>query len=130
MIPFTRIKETCLYIPNLDDAVAFYHGLLEMPLISKVEGRHVFFRCGDSVLLCFLPEATEKESSLPAHHAYGKQHIAFEVSQKDYVYTRALLLDKGIDITHEQDWGRDRNSFYFEDPFGHVLEIVPTGIWE
>ncbi|SEI84192.1 Catechol 2,3-dioxygenase [Cyclobacterium xiamenense] len=130
MIPYNRIKETCLYIPNLDKAVAFYNGLLEMPLISKVEGRHVFFRCGDSVLLCFLPEVTEKESCLPPHYAHGKQHIAFEVPEADYLATRALLREKGIEITHEQDWGRDRNSFYFEDPFGHVLEIVPTGIWE
>ncbi|MDN3689933.1 VOC family protein [Cyclobacterium jeungdonense] len=129
-MPYTRIKETCLYIDDLDKALAFYQGLLEMPLISKAEGRHVFFRCGDSVLLCFLAETTQKETTLPSHYAHGKQHIAFEVKQDDYLATLELVTGKGINITHEQDWGSGRQSFYFEDPFGHVLEIVPEGIWE
>ncbi len=130
MIPYTRIKETCLYIDDLDKALVFYQGLLEMPVISKVDGRHVFFRCGDSVLLCFLPEITQKETILPPHYARGKQHIAFEVKQDDYQPTLKRVTGKGIPITHEQDWGSGRQSFYFEDPFGHVLEIVPEGIWE
>ncbi|MFC0658001.1 VOC family protein [Mongoliitalea lutea] len=47
---FTQIKEVCLYISDLDVAEDFYGDVLEMPVISKVEGRHIFFRCGTSVL--------------------------------------------------------------------------------
>ena len=130
MIPYTRIKETCLYIDDLDIAERFYHHVLEMPLISKEDQRHVFFRCGDSVLLCFLPEVTKHDSNLPPHYAYGKQHIAFEVEHKDYSEIKKKLNDKGISITHQQDWKKNISSFYFEDPFGHVLEIVPTGMWD
>jgi catechol 2,3-dioxygenase-like lactoylglutathione lyase family enzyme len=101
-----------------------------MPLISKEDQRHVFFKCGDSVLLCFLPEVTKNDSNLPPHYAYGKQHIAFEVEQKDYLEIKKKLTDKGITITHQQKWKKGINSFYFEDPFGHVLEIVPTGMWD
>lgn len=126
----TQIKETCLYIDDLDKAEQFYHGLMKFPLISKVEGRHIFFRCGSSVLLCFLPEVTKKEPTLPPHFAEGKQHIAFEVTASDYEQTKSKLLDKGIGITHIQDWGDGLESFYFDDPFGHVLEVVPKGIWE
>ena len=126
----TQIKETCLYVDNLDKAEQFYHGLMEFPLISKVEDRHAFFRCGTSVLLCFLPEVTENEPTLPPHFAEGKQHIAFEVARSDYEQTKAKLLDKGLGITHIQDWGDGLESFYFDDPFGHVLEVVPKGIWE
>jgi len=127
---FTQIKETCLYISDLDVAEDFYGNILEMKIISKSPDRHIFFRCGTSVLLCFLPEVTKKEENLPPHYAYGKQHIAFEVNKKDYLKTKSELLEKGIIITHVQQWGNDLNSFYFEDPFGHVLEIIPTGIWE
>ncbi|UJP63536.1 VOC family protein [Mongoliitalea daihaiensis] len=127
---FTQIKEICLYISDLDLAEDFYGDTLEMPMISKVSGRHIFFRCGTSVLLCFIPEVTAKETSLPAHYAKGKQHIAFEVNKKDYLQTKSKLLAKGINITHEQGWRDNLQSFYFEDPFGHVLEIVPKGIWE
>lgn len=130
MISYTRIKETCLYIDDLDLAERFYHQILEMPLISKEDQRHVFFRCGDSVLLCFLPEITKHDSNLPPHFAYGKQHIAFEVEHKDYLEIKKKLSDKGITITHQQEWKKDISSFYFEDPFGHVLEIVPTGMWD
>lgn len=130
MIPYTKIKETCLYIDDLDLAVKFYHQVLEMPLISKVDERHVFFRCGESVLLCFLPDATKNETSLPPHYAYGKQHLAFEVKPRDYLEIREKLSKKGIVFTHTQEWRSSLSSFYFEDPFGNVLEIVPQGIWE
>ena len=126
----TQIKETCLYISNLDQAEAFYAGTLGFPLISKVDGRHIFFRCGSSVLLCFLPEVTQTETTLPPHFATGKQHLAFEVALEDYANTKERLVMQGIKIVHLQEWGESLESFYFEDPFGHVLEVVPRGIWE
>jgi catechol 2,3-dioxygenase-like lactoylglutathione lyase family enzyme len=126
----TQIKETCLYISDLNEAEAFYSGLLRFPLISKVDDRHIFFRCGTSVLLCFLPEVTQAESTLPPHFAAGKQHLAFEVDQADYQKSKETLIQNNITITHEQSWAEGLKSFYFEDPFGHVLEIVPKGIWE
>ena len=126
----TQIKETCLYISDLDLAEKFYHDLLGFPLISKVKDRHIFFRCGTSVLLCFLPEATKNETNLPPHFAEGKQHIAFEVEQAEYLKAKEELTNCQIKITHQQEWRDGLESFYFEDPFGHVLEIVPKGIWE
>ncbi|MBD8490733.1 VOC family protein [Echinicola sp. CAU 1574] len=127
---YSQIKETCLYIHDLDKAASFYHNILGMPVISTEEGRHIFFRCGSSVLLCFIPEKTKNEKVLPPHFAKGKQHIAFEVASEVYHSTKESLLQKGITITHEQSWKDGLESFYFEDPFGHVLEIVPKGIWE
>ncbi len=126
----TQIKETCLYISDLDQAEEFDQGKLEFPLISKIKDRHIFFRCGSSVLLCFIPEATRNETVLPSHFAEGKQHIAFEVEWKDYQSTKQKLINRGIPIIHTQEWGEGLESIYFEDPFGHVLEVVPKGIWE
>src|SRR5690554_3880828 len=126
----TQIKETCLYISDLDTAEDFYADVLGFPLISKVEGRHIFFRCGSSVLLCFLPEVTKMESTLPPHFAEGKQHLAFEVEQSDYLATKHKLIQQHIKITHQQEWRDGLESCYFEDPFGRVLEIVPKGIWD
>jgi predicted lactoylglutathione lyase len=42
---------------------------------------------------------------------------------------KAALLKKGVEITHEQKWKEGIYSFYFEDPDGHVIEIVPPGLW-
>lgn len=126
----TQIKETCLYVSDLARTRRFYHEKLELPVISFVEERHVFFRVGTSVLLCFLPEVTRHEKTLPPHYAHGKQHIAFSAPPEQYADWKRKLAAANIPITHETDWGRGYFSCYFDDPDGHVLEIVPDGLWQ
>jgi catechol 2,3-dioxygenase-like lactoylglutathione lyase family enzyme len=125
-----QVKETCLYVQDLERSKYFYHHILGLPIYSMVENRHVFFKVGPSMLLCFLPEVTRAEQKLPPHYAYGKQHIALEVKPEMYERWRNELLQQGIDIIHEQQWKEGLHSFYFEDPDGHLIEIVPEGIWE
>jgi len=125
-----QIKENCLYVKNLKRTLDFYHRKLGLILMSHVEGRHIFFRAGSSVLLCFLPEVTRAETKLPPHYAYGPQHLAFEVEAKEYDLWKKRLQDSSIKIVHEQYWKEERYSVYFNDPDGHLLEIVPTGVWE
>lgn len=127
---FSQIKETCLYVSDLEQTEAFYAGKLGLPVISKRNHRHIFFRAGQSVLLCFLPEATKQDTQLPPHFAYGKQHIAFETTEEEYQQWKQVLKEKKITLTHEQSWKEGLESMYFSDPDGHVLEIVPKGIWE
>ena len=128
---FTKIKETCLYINDLELAKEFYHDKLELPVISYVPARHIFFRAGESVLLCFNPEDSKKKVSPPAHYGGGNQHFAFEVSVSDYEKAKAWIEGKGISITEKVVWQSGAESFYFEDPEGNVLEIVPAeGIWD
>lgn len=126
----TQIKETCLYVQNLSITKEFYNLKLDLPVISSVDNRHIFFRAGSSVLLCFNPEATKAEANLPPHFAYGFQHIAFEVGVAEYQPWLKKIENAGIEIIHLQEWKKGLQSFYFKDPDGHVLEIVPEGIWE
>ncbi len=126
----TQIKENCLYVSDLDCSRYFYHQQLHFPLISQVEGRHIFFRAGSSILLCFLPEVTQAETKLPPHFAHGPQHLAFEVAAGEYAAWKKHLRSQGIEIIYEQHWKDRLYSMYFHDPDGHLLEIVPPGIWE
>ena len=126
----THIKETCLYIKDLNLAIDFYHKKLEFPIINYVKDKHVFFRAGFSVLLCFNPEHSKTKSHPPPHFAYGKQHIAFEVPPKDYETAKEKIKLLGITITDKVVWKSGQESFYFKDPFGNLLEIVPKGIWD
>ncbi len=126
----TQIKETCLYIKDLERAKSFYSGLLDLPIITYVPDKLIFFRSGSSVLLCFNPEYTKSQNVPPAHFAFGKQHIAFEVKASDYESAKDELVQKRIEITYEHEWPTGKYSAYFEDPEGHVLEIVPTGLWD
>ena len=124
------IKEVCLYAKDLESIKSFYLEKLGFKLIHYKANRHVFFRLGTTVLLCFNPDVTKAEEKLPPHYAVGPQHIAFAVPRIYYEAEKARMLDLGIAITHEEDWGDGWYSFYFEDPAGNILEVVPEGLWE
>lgn len=125
-----QIKETSLYVHNLELIRHFYEDKLGFPVISKVENRHVFFRVGSSVLLCFIPESTRTETTLPPHFGGGNQHIAFEIAAEEYTKWQENLKAKKVEIIHEQEWKNGLQSFYFSDPENNLLEIVPEGIWD
>ena len=125
----THIKETCLYFKDLSLAKEFYHGVLGFSIISDVPGKHIFFRVGTSVLLCFNPEESSRKEHPPAHFGDGNYHLAFEVRAEEYEGHKQELMTKGIRIMDKVIWETGQESFYFEDPAHHVLEIVPEGIW-
>lgn len=126
---FSQIKETSLYVQDLDRTEAFYNGKLGLEILTRVEGRHIFFKAGTSVLLCFLADATRNDEKVP-HYGEGEMHIAFEVPKENYEKAKSWIQSMGITIEHEQQWYEDYYSFYFRDPDGHSLEIVPGGMWE
>jgi catechol 2,3-dioxygenase-like lactoylglutathione lyase family enzyme len=127
---FRGIRETCIYIEDLDRTEKFYHGILMLEKHSRVEGNHVFFRAGSSMLLCFLKGATNKQNHLPPHFAEGQLHFAFEAEKGDYDNWKKRLENAGILTEHEQIWKDGLKSFYFRDPDGHLAEILQPGIWD
>ena len=58
MKTISGILETVLYAADLDAVEGFYRDILGLDLFTKVPGRHLFYRCGNQVLLIFNPEAT------------------------------------------------------------------------
>jgi catechol 2,3-dioxygenase-like lactoylglutathione lyase family enzyme len=126
-----KIKETCLYVSDLAQVLPFYRDVLGLPLISYVPGKHLFFRAGASVLLLFNPEDSREKISPPPHYGGGAQHFAFEVHRSDYKKTKEEIQSKGIDIIDSVPWQHGMESFYFKDPAGNILEVVPdAGIWD
>ena len=128
---FLKVKETCLYVRDLVIAKHFYHDVLGLPVISYVEDKHLFLRVGQSVLLLFNPEDSRKKISPPPHFGGGKQHFAFEVGDGDYEQAQREMAEKGIAIIEEITWKSGKKSFYFNDPEGNVLEVLPDkGVWD
>jgi len=126
---FKQIKETCIYSTDLEGAKAFYFNKLGLEIISYLPGRHIFFRAGSSVLLCFNPDDSSQKKSPPPHYASGRYHFAFEVDPGEYEQAKADITSKGIPIVDTITWNSGQESFYFEDGLGNILEIVPVGIW-
>ena len=130
MMNICRIKETCLYVKDLEQTKSFYTTILELPVISSVPNRHVFFRAGESVLLCFIAEKTVQETILPPHGANGQIHFAFEVPQSGYNNAREKIAAHSIPILHNHVWPNGKHSFYFHDPDKHLVEIIEEGLWD
>lgn len=125
-----KIKETCLYVRDLERVREFYELTLNLPVISYLPGKHLFLKAGSSVLLIFNPDDSSRKQNPPPHFADGKQHFAFEVPLHEYENVKQEIQQKGIRITDVVKWPLGGESFYFEDPAGNVLEIVPDrNIW-
>lgn len=128
---FLQVKETCIYVSDLKRTRTFYNEKLGLQIISIVDGRHIFFRAGSSVLLCFIADMTSRPGQeLPTHGASGSIHFALEVKVEDYDNAKKEILQKGIHIEQEQRWKNNLHSFYFRDPDGHLVEIIQAGLWD
>lgn len=130
------ILETCLYAEDLDAAKAFYSALPGFVFLSEEEGRHIFFQCGDGMLLIFNPTHTSAEQTqidgnkIPLHGSFGYGHIAFSIKQNDLESWKQFLEKNEISIESEVTWPNGAVSLYFRDPAGNSLELVNPDIWE
>ncbi len=125
-----RVLETCLYVDDLDAAEDFYARVLGLELESHVAGRHVFFRCGQAMLLLFNPEATGAATGkVPAHGARGSGHVAFAAELDQIPAWREQLAHHGVPIEAEIAWPGGGHSLYFRDPSGNSLELATPQTW-
>lgn len=129
------ILETVLHASDLDAAERFYRDALGFEPFAKVEGRHVFYRCGNQVFLIFNPEETKKPPApdaavpVPPHGSFGQGHVCFRASAAELEAWRAHLKSKGVVIEADFEWPAGGRSIYFRDPAGNCLEIAEPRIW-
>lgn len=130
-----RVLETALYAEDLEAADRFYGAVLGLARIAFVAGRHVFFRCGQSVVLIFDPRSTASlptnvnGAPVPMHGANGAGHVAFAVADVDLPPWRDHLEANGIAIESEVTWPRGGRSIYMRDPAGNSVELASPRIW-
>ena len=125
-----RVLESCLYVDDLEAAVRFYGEALGLEMVSRVEGRHAFFRCGESMVLLFDPARTEvADAGVPPHGARGPGHLAFAVAEGDLPRWRDALERSGVAIEAEIEWPRGGRSLYLRDPDGNSVELATASIW-
>jgi catechol 2,3-dioxygenase-like lactoylglutathione lyase family enzyme len=128
------ILETVLYAGDLDAAEVFYRDVLGLEPFARVPGRHLFYRCGDQVLLIFNPAATRVAPAagalpVPPHGALGPGHICFRATAAEIEAWVRRLAAHAVAIEADFEWPRGGRSIYFRDPAGNCLEIAEPRIW-
>ena len=128
------VLETVLYATDLAATEAFYRDVLGLDPFGKAAGRHLFYRCGEQMLLIFNPDATRVPPpagalQVPPHGADGAGHICFRAPGDELAAWRQRLQDKGIAIEADFEWPGGGRSIYFRDPAGNCLEFAEPRIW-
>lgn len=127
------ILEAALYADDLDAAEAFYGGVLGLERVLRAGDRHVFFRCGGTILLIFNPAETAKPPAgplpVPTHGARGPGHLCFSATATEIDGWRARLSTAGIAIEADFAWPNGARSLYFRDPAGNSLEFAERKLW-
>lgn len=128
-----HILETAIYADDLDAADGFYGGMLQLQEVMREDGRHVFYRCGNSMLLIFNPSATTAVSTgstaAPAHGSFGQGHICFSAPGIELERYRERMESSGIPIEKEITWPNGARSIYVRDPAGNSVEFAEPKLW-
>lgn len=128
------ILETALYVDELDAAENFYGSLLGLEKVLRAGNRHVFFRCGQGILLIFNRSETIKPASpdalpVPPHGTTGAGHACFRVSAEAIDLIAEKLNKAGVSIESDFRWPNGARSIYFRDPAGNSLECAEPKLW-
>lgn len=130
------VLETCLYAADLAAAERFYTDVIGLAVHARLEGRHVFFRCGEGMFLVFNPSATAQGMHVSAgaeprlrHGATGPGHVAFRIDRAVLDAWRDRLAVVGAVIEAEVTWPHGGRSIYTRDPAGNSVELATADVW-
>lgn len=132
----SAILESALYVDDLDAAERFYTKVIGLSVITRVEGRHVFLKCGDGVLLLFNPERTveppapDAKLPVPPHGTKGQGHLCFRATEAEIDAWKLRLSQAAVAIESEFTWPKGGRSIYFRDPAGNSIEFANPKIWD
>ena len=111
----TGIDHIVLHVRNPEISKSFYADVLGMTVDHENSGR-VFLKCGTQLVGLF--KAREADDFTPRHDV---NHLALNVSGGTYDDIRGHLEAAGIEVSGRPG---DERCIYFNDPDGHMLQIV------
>ena len=151
---YLGVNHVALVARDMAETVAFYEGVLEMPLVKTVEfaggrGQHFFFDCGGGGTIAFfwfpnappaapgiasMHEDVRKNGSMTAHASMN--HLAISIPLEKFDAYAERLKSKGVSIyvinhddsergaAAEMHDGVWVRSMYFRDPNGIHMELA------
>src|SRR2546421_6089277 len=129
-IPVSGVHHITLVGSNPKDTIAFYQGVLGMPLILEQpnldvpEEAHLYFDAGDGRLITFFVREDRATDATPTPETVGAvHHIAYAVSREVFERAAAGLAAAGYPNTGRVDRGF-MDSLYFRDPNCSLIELA------
>jgi catechol 2,3-dioxygenase-like lactoylglutathione lyase family enzyme len=124
------VHHVALLSRDVETTIAFYQGLLEMPLIELFENRdhagstHFFFDVGHGNALAFF-DFPGLDLGPYDEVLGGLHHLAISVEPERWAHLRSKLDDAGVDYLHESG-----TSLYFRGPDGERIELIADPLGE
>lgn len=128
------LKETSLYVDNLERARRFYTETLGLETLFSDERLCALDVAGRHVLLLFLRGASNQDAQLPGgmipgHDSSGEIHVGFSIDREELPLWEAKFEAAGVAVVSRVQWPRGGESIYFRDPDNHLLELLTPGVW-
>lgn len=127
------ILETVLYATDLVAAEAFYARIFGLEVAQKLDGKFVFFRMADQMLLIFDPHAShtaDPANPIPRHGAMGAGHVCFRADSHMAIDAwHRHLIAHGVEIEADHRWPNGARSIYLRDPAGNSVEVGEARMW-
>jgi catechol 2,3-dioxygenase-like lactoylglutathione lyase family enzyme len=124
------VHHVALLARDVEATIAFYQGVLEMPLIELFENRdyagstHFFFDVGHGNALAFF-DMPGLDLGPYAEVLGGLHHLAISVEPDRWAQLRTKLDDANVDYVHESG-----TSLYFRGPDGERVELIADPLGE
>jgi len=119
------LKETALYVTDMERSADFYAKVMGLEVIDRDERIIAMSVAGRQVLLLCRRGA----SVAHGHDATGRQHICFDIPVGELPRWEASLAENGIPVELKKQWKLGGTSLYLRDPDGHLLELATPGVW-
>lgn len=129
------VLESVLYADDLAAARRFYEDVIGLECFQAKEGRDLFFRCADQVVIVFNAASTSQPSPpgprrAPPHGAFGPGHLCFKARASELPAWRSRLEAGGTAIEADFEWAPGLRSIYVRDPAGNSIEIADERLWD
>jgi catechol 2,3-dioxygenase-like lactoylglutathione lyase family enzyme len=132
--PVGGLLETALYVADLNRSLAFYEGVLGLPVMLRNPRMAALDAGRQGVLLLFQQGSTSQDSvsergTVPGHEGQGRLHMAFAIASDAVAPWRDHLARHGVPLAGEMHWPRGGLSLYVRDPDDHAVEFATPGLW-
>lgn len=117
------LKETTLYVSDLDVAESFYTDIVGLVVAERVKDQHSVLQFDDGILILFqTPTGSIENEGVPSGLRELRQ-LSFGISPADAASWRKHLQEYDIAIEAEFAWPNGAQSILFRDPSGNRIEL-------